>query len=326
MEYNAPPGSQDPNAPYVNGIPGVLKGSPVNGHAVEYTQREILAVIEAAGLTPTNEELDQLLRAIRLLGPDISTFVPNSRKISTASPLRIDGEGSADLSANRVLSLNASALGLYNTRQLLAASGNFTAPVTGWYRVKVIGGGGAGGGAPQFGANGTSNGVAAGGGGSGYIVEDFVYLTAGQTVPVTIGAGGVAAILQNGGNGGATSFQSIVAQGGMGGFAGGRTPSTGTGNGFYGGLGGAGGVAGQNGEGGGAGYGVGGAGGSTGILSGQYNAQRGTDGVGVSGTGGNGGYGLGSGGGGGGSTSTAGGNAGGNGAQGGIIIEYQGAI
>lgn len=67
MEYNAPPGSQDPNAPYVNGIPGVQKGSPVNANAVEYPQREILNVITAAGLTPTNNELDQLLQAIELI-------------------------------------------------------------------------------------------------------------------------------------------------------------------------------------------------------------------------------------------------------------------
>lgn len=66
MQYNAPPGSQDPNAPYVNGIPGVQKGSPVNANAVEYPQREIVSAIEAAGLTPTNNDLTQLAQAIAL--------------------------------------------------------------------------------------------------------------------------------------------------------------------------------------------------------------------------------------------------------------------
>lgn len=121
MEYNAPPGSQDPNAPYVNGIPGVQKGSPVNGHAVEYTQREILAVIEAAGLTPTNEELDQLLRAIRLLGPDISTFVQNSRRVDTTAPLA----GGGDLSSNRTLTIrdaSTSASGAVQLSSVISAT------------------------------------------------------------------------------------------------------------------------------------------------------------------------------------------------------------
>ena len=64
MKYNAPPGSQDANASYVNGVPGVQKGSPVNAYAVEYTQREIVNVITSGGYTPTNDELDQLYKAI----------------------------------------------------------------------------------------------------------------------------------------------------------------------------------------------------------------------------------------------------------------------
>jgi hypothetical protein len=64
MQYNAPPGSSNADAPYVNGIPGVQRGSPVNAHAIEYPQREILSVIAAAGITPTNNEMDQLLKAI----------------------------------------------------------------------------------------------------------------------------------------------------------------------------------------------------------------------------------------------------------------------
>jgi len=69
MKYNPPPGSQDPNASFVNGIPGIQKGSPVPAGAVEYPQREILAVIEAAGIVPSNEDLEQLLKAIRLIIP-----------------------------------------------------------------------------------------------------------------------------------------------------------------------------------------------------------------------------------------------------------------
>jgi len=73
MKYIPPPGSQDPNAPYVNGIPGVQRGSPVDAKAVEYPQREILNVITAAGLTPTNEQLDQLAHAVQaLIGGGVS--------------------------------------------------------------------------------------------------------------------------------------------------------------------------------------------------------------------------------------------------------------
>lgn len=74
MKYNAPPGSTDPNAGYVNGIPGVKKGSPIAAEVLEHTQREIVEVIKAAGLTPNGEDLTQLLQALQKMqlqpGPD----------------------------------------------------------------------------------------------------------------------------------------------------------------------------------------------------------------------------------------------------------------
>ncbi|MDR1946587.1 MAG: hypothetical protein LBQ51_05415, partial [Desulfovibrio sp.] len=67
MKYAPPPGSTDPNAPYVTGVPGLVQGSPLCGEAVEHPQREIVAAITAAGLTPSAGELDQLSKAIMKL-------------------------------------------------------------------------------------------------------------------------------------------------------------------------------------------------------------------------------------------------------------------
>lgn len=66
MKYNAPYGSTDPNAPYVDrNTPGAIAGSRVPAAAMEHPQREIMAVIAAAGLTPNPADLTQLLQAIQ---------------------------------------------------------------------------------------------------------------------------------------------------------------------------------------------------------------------------------------------------------------------
>jgi hypothetical protein len=96
----------------------------------------------------------------------------------------------------------------------ITTSGSFTAPYDGYYRARVWGGGGAGGGAysPI-----TAVGIAAAGGHSGGYGDGVVYLTKNQTVAVTIGAGGVGVIDNDGGNGGSSSFASVSAPGGQGG-------------------------------------------------------------------------------------------------------------
>jgi hypothetical protein len=66
MEYNPPYGSSDPDAPYVDrSTPNATQGSKVPAKAVEHPQREIVAVIEAAGLTPDGEDTTQLLQALK---------------------------------------------------------------------------------------------------------------------------------------------------------------------------------------------------------------------------------------------------------------------
>ncbi|EGJ50261.1 gp53-like domain-containing protein [Desulfocurvibacter africanus] len=71
MRYTPPVGAVDPGAPYVDGNPAAgIQGSAVPAAAIEHPQREIAAVIEAAGLTPDAEDLTQLQQAIQALGPD----------------------------------------------------------------------------------------------------------------------------------------------------------------------------------------------------------------------------------------------------------------
>jgi autotransporter-associated beta strand protein len=85
----------------------------------------------------------------------------------------------------------------------------------------VIGGGGAGGGAYDYGP---------GGGGAGGMLSGSLFLT-NESVNVTVGTGGTAALALSGGNGGNSVFASITANGGGGG--GGRSE-----NGFDGASGG----------------------------------------------------------------------------------------
>lgn len=93
---------------------------------------------------------------------------------------------------------------IYNTREILTTSGTYSAPVTGWYRIELRGGGGAG-----SAGNATNKSYGGGGGGSGGILVDYAYLTQEESYPYIIGAGGVAKkefASGTGGDGGETSF------------------------------------------------------------------------------------------------------------------------
>lgn len=69
MLYNAPFGSADPNAPYVNGNPATGQmGSIPPALAFEHPQREIISTITKAGLTPSGSDVEQLAKAIRSHG------------------------------------------------------------------------------------------------------------------------------------------------------------------------------------------------------------------------------------------------------------------
>lgn len=65
MDYNAPFGSADPNAGFVDrNTPGAVAGSKVPALAIEMPQREIVTVIKNAGLTPSKNDPTQLDQAI----------------------------------------------------------------------------------------------------------------------------------------------------------------------------------------------------------------------------------------------------------------------
>lgn len=74
----------------------------------------------------------------------------------------------------------------FNHRDVITTSGTYTAPVTGWYKITVKGGGGGG----QGGTATSSTYRGGGGGGEGGTTIGFEHLTAGDTATVVIGAGG----------------------------------------------------------------------------------------------------------------------------------------
>ncbi|WP_182179338.1 hypothetical protein [Methylobacterium radiotolerans] len=65
MLYNPPSGSSDANAPYVGkNTAGGTQGSKVPPAAVEFPQRELVALIAASGQSPTNTVLVQVAQAL----------------------------------------------------------------------------------------------------------------------------------------------------------------------------------------------------------------------------------------------------------------------
>jgi len=71
LDYNPPFGSAvvPGGAPYINGNPVTgTQGSIPPAGSIEFPQREIVNAIVGAGLTPSNNNLSQLLAAIQLLG------------------------------------------------------------------------------------------------------------------------------------------------------------------------------------------------------------------------------------------------------------------
>ena len=76
MLYNPPTGSVDPNAGYIGkNLAASQQGSKVPPMAIEAVQREMVAVILAAGLSPTNTDLTQLLKAIHVVGAGVPSRI-----------------------------------------------------------------------------------------------------------------------------------------------------------------------------------------------------------------------------------------------------------
>ena len=73
MKY-VPPVGGAVNDPYVDANPGSgIEGSPVPAAAIEHPMREILAVISAAGLAPSEADLTQLKKALDTVYAPVSS-------------------------------------------------------------------------------------------------------------------------------------------------------------------------------------------------------------------------------------------------------------
>ena len=96
-------------------------------------------------------------------------------------------------------------VGVINKRDVVTTSGTYTAPVTGWYKITVKGGGCGGGGSIVSGGR-----VEAGtGGGEGGTTIAFEKLTSGDTVSVVVGAGGTGGAAGAAGNAGGDSSVTV---------------------------------------------------------------------------------------------------------------------
>ena len=134
-------------------------------------------------------------------------------------------------SANQVLQSNGSAAapswvaagGGFSQAQVFTASGSFTVPASGKFKVTIIGGGGSGGSYTSYAFGGDS------GAGGGNVIKWFTGATPAATATVTIGTGGTAVSGNTNGNTGGAStfvlsgFTTLTASGGLRGLAGGST-------------------------------------------------------------------------------------------------------
>ena len=98
MKYTSPPGSADPNAPYVTGNPVTkVKGSPVPAEAIEYPQRELDHLISFAGMTSSNDDLQQVRKAIAMLiesaAPGLATLLQPGLVMPDGTTLTVDAQG-----------------------------------------------------------------------------------------------------------------------------------------------------------------------------------------------------------------------------------------
>ncbi|WP_414832186.1 glycine-rich domain-containing protein [Afifella sp. YEN Y35] len=152
MKYNQPVGA-DEDASYVTGNAGAgIQGSQVPAEAIEQPQREIINVIEGAGLDPNGAELSQLLQAIQII---------------------------AGLAGGNT------GVGGFNTTRTYKTGSHVWTPPNGVTLAFGIcwGAGGGGGGA-------TGKGAAGAGGGGGGFAAGYFTPTPGSGVSIIVGQGG----------------------------------------------------------------------------------------------------------------------------------------
>ena len=112
----------DPDRPYINANPSLsIEGSWPDGEGIEHPQREILAVIEAAGLTPSDTDLTQLLQAINQL---IADAAPTSAAVTGFSNLLISTTG-----ASATISITADEISLKSAAGAIISRTSFSAAI-----------------------------------------------------------------------------------------------------------------------------------------------------------------------------------------------------
>ncbi|GLS29967.1 hypothetical protein SAMN04488498_104328 [Mesorhizobium albiziae] len=98
--FNSTPSIENPEPSYFDGNPQAgQKGAVPPGKAIEHPMREILAVIQAAGLVPSDSDLTQLLQAIQLIAAGIGGD-PNSFGYNPVFPEIISNGGVMSLSSS----------------------------------------------------------------------------------------------------------------------------------------------------------------------------------------------------------------------------------
>ncbi len=232
---------------YTDGnVAGGISATRLRASAFNAIQEELAHIVESTGVDLDVDDMTQVLTALKLM------FAANTESMGALAALvgvanklpyftGADEAALADLTAfaREILAqTNAdgvlSKLGLRDvahsqmTTYLTAGTFTFTVP-DGVYRIKcrVIGGGG--------GAGGSASAKSGGGGGAGGYAEGWIDVTPGQTITITVGAGGKGGTAGNFGVSGRLSSVGgfMSASGGAYGDAGGG----GTGAGGFGGAG-----------------------------------------------------------------------------------------
>lgn len=96
MKYQPPYGVSDPDAPYINGDPSIARqGSILPAGAAEFPQREIVHFIEKNNVSPTDDDLFQLVRAGRSgwMNWVIDTGSTNNMSVALDPPLTMYRQG-----------------------------------------------------------------------------------------------------------------------------------------------------------------------------------------------------------------------------------------
>ncbi|MFQ6285497.1 hypothetical protein ACLMPM_08855 [Yersinia enterocolitica] len=220
---------------------GFTRGNPQTGVPAtaldddyfDAVQEELAGIVEAADITLKKTDRAQVLAAIKLLiGSETSTkylkVASNLAEIKAAGAVAVTAT-LANLGLSDVAHLpSVQTMGARMVSYLTAGTFTFIVPdgVT-RIRARVVGGGG--------GAGGSAAAKSGGGGGAGGYSEDWITITAGQVLSITVGASGAGGTAGNAGTAGSVSSVSgyLSASGGAFGDAGGA----GTGAGGFGGAG-----------------------------------------------------------------------------------------